>query len=89
MKDVTVRERKRVQFDVQVTGKPLPKVEWYHSNNLLQEDRWIKLRKDTKDNIHSLVIRSVTPERRGNYKCVISNPLDTISSSARLRIEGK
>ena len=89
MRDSCVEEGKRVQFDVQISGRPLPTVEWYHGDILLQEDRWIKIRKSTTDNTHSLVLRSAGAERRGMYKCVITNPLDSISCSARLRIEGE
>ncbi|XP_028405202.1 myosin light chain kinase, smooth muscle-like [Dendronephthya gigantea] len=89
MRDVSTEERKRVQFDVQISGKPLPTVEWYHGDTLLQEDRLVKTRKSTTDNnTFSLVIRSVTADRRGVYKCVLTNPLDSVSCSARLRIEG-
>jgi hypothetical protein len=89
MRDASVKEEKRVQFDVQISGRPLPTVEWYHGDTLLQDDRWIKIRKSNTDNTYSLIIRSATAERRGVYKCVITNPLDTISCSARLRIEGE
>jgi ligand-binding SRPBCC domain-containing protein len=89
MRDAAVEERKRVQFDVQISGKPLPSLEWFHGDTLLQEDRWIKIRHSTKDNTCSLVIRSATAEMRGVYKCVITNPLDSISCTARLHIEGE
>ena len=89
MRDASVEERKRVQFDVQISGRPLPTVEWYHDETLLQDDRWIKIRHSTTDNTCSLVVRSATADRRGVYKCVITNPLDSISCTARLRIEGK
>ena len=89
MRNASVEEGKRVQFDVQISGRPLPTVEWYHGDTFLQEDRWIKIRKSASDNTHSLVIRSASAERRGVYKCVITNPLDSISCTARLHIEGE
>ena len=89
MRSASVEERKRVQFDVQVSGRPFPTVEWYHGDTLLQDDRWIKVHRSTTDNTCSLVIRSATAERRGVYKCVITNPLDSISCTARLHIEGE
>ena len=89
MKDVAIPERRRVQFDVQITGKPLPSVAWYHNKVLLQEDRCVKLRAYATNNTYSLVIRSASADRRGNYNCVITNPLDSVSCTANLHIEGE
>lgn len=89
IRDITVEEGKCVQFDVEISGRPLPAVQWYHEETLLQENSSIKFCKDETNNVFSLLIKSANVDKRGVYKCVIRNSLQSISCTACLHIKGK
>lgn len=68
-------------------GNPGPDISWYKNNQAIFESRRIKFLYGD-DGLCSLVIKDITTEDRGKYKCVASNKKGKIQCSAELFVEG-
>ena len=61
---------------------------WYKNNQAIFENRRIKFLYE-EDGLCSLVVRDITTQDRGKYKCVASNKKGKIQCSCELFVEGK
>ena len=64
---VKVGEGDVVSLNTVVKGKPEPAVDWYKDEEKLRETSRLKM--DSKDGEHSLIILEAKPEDSGVYKC--------------------
>lgn len=89
LKDVTVTESDEARFDVRVTGKPEPTVEWFKDDTKIKDEGRTILVDDEEEDLFSLIIEDVKPEDSGVYKCVASNDVGETLSTAKLQVEEK
>ena len=75
------------QHSFPCSGNPEPDVSWYKDNQAIFESRRIKFLYED-DGLCSLVVRDITTEDRGKYKCVASNRKGKIQCSCELFVEG-
>jgi hypothetical protein len=69
-------------------GNPEADVSWYKNNQAILENRKIKFLYED-DGVCSLVIRDITTQDRGKYKCVATNKKGKIQCSCELFVERK
>lgn len=86
---MTVTESDEARFDVRVTGKPEPIVEWFKDDTKIKDEGRAILVGDEEEDLFSLIIEDVKPEDSGVYKCVASNDVGETLSTATLRVEEK
>lgn len=83
----TVMEDKPLSLMAKVTGTPRPEVTWYRNNKELVVTPNVKL--SYEDDTCSLIIKKMTMDLEGQYKCVAQNPAGTTDISAKVVVEGK
>lgn len=70
-----------------VSGRPVPKVDWYHNEDLIQKARDVTIaRLDT--GLCEICIREAFPEMSGVYKCVATNRLGSCATECLVEVEG-
>ncbi|KAG5897350.1 hypothetical protein JTB14_030235 [Gonioctena quinquepunctata] len=69
---VRVMDGEKVQFSCVVTGKPIPKVEWYHNDLPVKEAKDVVISQDS-EGLCTLAISEVFPENAGVYTCIAMN----------------
>jgi len=78
----TARPGANVSLSCEVSGHPSPALLWYRDGSpLLTDDRVI-------DQGDELTLTDVTSEDSGVYTCMAQNMFGSVSSDARLRVEG-
>jgi len=70
-----------------VTGKPTPKVEWYHNEEKIAETKETTISQDMQG-ICQLQITEVFPENQGQYKCVATNKIGKSVTATTVNIQG-
>lgn len=83
---VEVKEGQTAKFQCRVFGKPMPEVEWYKDESLIELDA-DGISFDTKDGYELLIIHDVSLSDEADYKVLARNPLGTATSSAELLVE--
>lgn len=68
-----------------VSAKPEPSVQWFKDGQVLKSDYRIKPRFDGQT--ITLQLKDVSLSDRGSYKCVVTNDLGSVSSSADMVVE--
>ena len=91
LRDVTVMEHERVEFNVQVTGVPMPSVQWFiNQSSILSPTRMVSA-SSTEDEegpgVASLTISDVSAADAGEIKCLALNEVGQTSTSAVLQVE--
>ena len=79
---VSVKEREKVVFQVEVTGAPEPTLTWYHDGEEMVSDA---SRRQAKDG--SLTIPSAETKHSGVYQLVAVNPAGTVEREVKLSVE--
>lgn len=85
---ITNKEMKigeEVRFTCMVFGTPTPNIEWYKDDEFLQESSKIKF--ESKDGYHSLILRDITFQDEAEYKALARNPLGTATCTSELLVE--
>jgi len=67
LSDVSGYEGSRVELTCKLSGKPSPKILWYHNGDEISEDK--KYHMLYKDNYASLLIHDLETEDAGKYRC--------------------
>ena len=74
-------------MEVNISGSPAPKVEWYFNGEELNDGK--KYKTESDKNKHTLVISDVEQKDNGEYTVVAHNKIGRDSSKATLLIAGK
>lgn len=80
-------EGESVEMTVEVTGKPMPEVEWYHYNTNLRKTNKIDFK--VTDNRFTLVLVDLSKDDSGMYRCVAKNKAGQASRSFDLEVQRK
>ncbi|PNF34025.1 hypothetical protein B7P43_G03475 [Cryptotermes secundus] len=84
--NVRVMDGEEVHFTCQVTGKPVPKITWYHKNAPIKEAKDVTVYQDS-EGVCKLAISEVFPEDAGEYTCHASNKVGEAVCAASLIVE--
>ena len=87
LSDVSGYEGSRVELTCKLSGKPSPKILWYHNGDEISEDK--KYHMLYKDNYASLLIHDLETEDAGKYRCKAVNDLGDVSTTGKLSVDGK
>lgn len=85
---VRVMDGESVDLTCIVTGKPTPKIQWFHDKKPIKEGKEITILQDT-EGVCSLAITEVFPEDAGEYTCQAVNPVGEAVCTTSLIVEGK
>lgn len=83
MEDQETEEESSVSFEVQVSGKPEPEVEWLRNGSPIRRSRKYKVQ-EKLNGVYSLTIVNVTSSDDGGYRCVAKNTEGTAMCEAKL-----
>lgn len=83
-----VMDGERVSLTCRVTGKPIPKVEWLHNGQPIQEAKDVIMSQDS-EGVCMLAISEVFPENAGMYTCTAVNKVGEAVCAATLIVDGK
>lgn len=81
-----VMDGEKVEFSCVVTGKPIPKVEWFHNDIPVQEAKDVLI-SQTLDGVCKLAITEVFPENAGEYVCRAVNRVGEAICKTSLIVE--
>lgn len=81
-----VMDGQKVTFKCVVTGKPIPKVQWYH-NDLPVHDAKDTIISQDSEGVCSLTITEAFPENAGEYVCFASNKVGEAVCKSTLIVE--
>lgn len=87
IKPVAVMDGEKLYLECKVQGSPIPKVQWFHNNQLIKETKDISILQDNSG-ICSLTISEVFPEDGGEYSCKAINTLGEAVCSTQISVEG-
>lgn len=73
---------------LQVTGKPVPKITWFHKNAPIKEAKDVTIYQDS-EGVCKLAISEVFPEDAGEYTCHAINKVGEAVCAASLIVEGQ
>lgn len=88
LQPVRVMDGEKVLFTCKVTGKPVPKVEWFHDDKPVHEAKDVVITQDT-EGVCTLAISEVFPENAGEYVCHAVNKVGKAICKTSLVVEGK
>lgn len=70
-----------------ISGWPVPKVDWYHNERLIQKARDITVAR-LESGLSEICIREAFPEMSGVYRCVATNELGSCATECVVEVEG-
>ena len=70
-----------------VKGEPTPKIEWFRDDEPVETDKRVKV--DYDGEVSTLTITDTTLDDEGDYKCVVTNELGSLSTTAELLVNKK
>ena len=89
MKDLELVEGDEAVFDVRVTARPDPEVQWYLRKLRIKNEGKYTVDEDSDSSRYSLTISDCRRDDSGQYRCVVKNKAGEIASSAELRVSEK
>ncbi|OUC40201.1 immunoglobulin I-set domain protein [Trichinella nativa] len=84
--DIQVAENQNVRFDVRISGRPYPNIQWLKNGVLLQHGHRYKLLSSQND-LNTLIIYMATVEDSGTYTCVATNESGQAQCSCELTVK--
>lgn len=84
LQNQVVQEGRSVLFRARVAGKPTPIAKWLKGENIIKQSKYFKMAREGE--YYSLRISEAFPEDEGVYKCVISNNIGEVVSTASLKV---
>lgn len=84
---ITVPEGKSFELKAQVSGKPIPDIEWYKDDKPVKESKNVEIK--AKDSQFKLIVVNVTQNDTGKYKCVARSKLGVAEKTFEVIVEGK
>lgn len=85
---VRVMDGEKLILAVKIQGAPIPKVEWLHNGDSIEESKDIFTQQDNSGQC-SLTIKEVFPEDAGEYVCVAKNKIGEALSRCIVTVDGK
>lgn len=85
LQSAVVKSGCRWGVEVEVTGRPEPRVEWFRDGVQLKNSPDFRI--SSEGNVHRLVIPEVFPDDSGNYRVTATNPSGQATSTADLIVE--
>lgn len=82
-----VMDGEEIRLTCQVTGSPIPLVNWSHNKNMLKRGNDIVMVQNTKG-LCQLIIKEAFPELGGEYECHAENKYGKSSCLATVLVEG-
>lgn len=89
LKDLELVEGDEAVFEVRVSAKPEPVVEWYLRKMRIKSKGKYTIDEDTDRQKYSLIIACCRREDSGQYGCVVKNSAGEITCSAELKVSDK
>lgn len=83
---VRVMDGEKMEFSCVITGKPIPKVEWYHNDVPVHEAKDVTI-SQTSEGVCKLAIAEVFPENAGEYVCRAVNRVGEAICKTSLIVE--
>lgn len=82
--DIEVEQGESARIECQITGNPIPHVEWFRDSEKVKETKRIKLKAD--EETFSLNFKETELDDEGDYKCVARNEFGSVSTQAELLV---
>ena len=89
LKDLELVEGDEAAFEVRVSAKPEPVVEWYLRKMRIKSEGKYTIDEDTDRQRYLLTIAGCRREDSGQYRCVVKNSAGEITCSAELKVSDK
>lgn len=87
--ELTIPEKKEVNLNVKASGIPLPKIEWFKDDILIDEkNQQFSISELNKDGCSTLKSLFPSKEFSGLYKVKALNPAGEASTKCKLKVEG-
>lgn len=87
LKQTTVMDGEPIALSCQVSGKPWPKIEWYHNNKIIHKARDITFARQ-ESGLCELCIKEAFPEMAGKYTCLATNIFGSSNTECIMNVEG-
>lgn len=87
LKPATIMDGEPITLTCQVSGKPWPKIEWYHNEKLIQKARDITFARQ-ESGLCELCIKEAFPEMAGKYNCLATNIYGSSNTECIVNVEG-
>lgn len=84
---ITVTEGESFELKAQVSGKPMPDIEWYKDDKVVEESKNVEM--SAKDNQFKLIVVNVTQKDTGKYKCVARSKAGVAEKTFEVIVECK
>ena len=81
--NISLSEGRQLKFTCKVSGKPLPNVFWYYTNESIH-----RLNMTEVDRKNTLLIRQARPSNSGLYQCYAHNRLGNAERTLRIKVHG-
>jgi hypothetical protein len=78
----------KLVLTAKVLGVPIPKVEWQHNGDTVEESKDIFTQQDNSGQC-TLTIKEVFPEDAGEYVCIAKNKIGEAVSKCNVTVDGK
>lgn len=78
----------KLVLNAKVHGVPIPKVEWHHNGDTIEESKDIFTQQDNSGQC-TLTIKEVFPEDAGEYVCIAKNKIGEAVSRCIVTVDGK
>lgn len=66
---------------------PVPEHNWFKGNKIIKPSRYFQMSLNS-GGVYTLKISEAFPEDEGEYKCEVKTPAGSVSTSAKLRVQG-
>lgn len=84
IRDQKVSEGQPTFFKTRVSGKPAPTAQWYKGDKAIKPSKYFQMLKDRE--YYTLKVSEAFPEDEGPYKCVLTNPAGSVTTTANLKV---
>ncbi len=85
--DVSMQESEELRLEVNVSGKPEPRVKWFKNNFAVMQTAGLRL--EQKAGKYALVVAKAKQSDSGSFKCVASNIAGSVNKVFQVSIKGE
>jgi hypothetical protein len=85
--DVSLQENEEIRLEVNVSGKPEPRVKWFKNNFAVMQTGGLRL--EQKSGKYSLVVAKAKQSDSGSFKCVASNIVGSVNKVFPVSVKGE
>lgn len=83
----TVMDGEPIVLTCRVLGQPVPHIQWFHADDLIQKARDITIAR-LETGLCEICIKEAFPEMSGTYKCVATNEFGSCTTECVVEVEG-